>query len=140
MTKRVKQQGSLMNNPELMLNLLKLSVHDLEHEIFGIVFADTNLRYITHEELFRGSLLFTAVSPREVVKACLKHNASRVVLYHNHPTGSTTPSPSDISITRILTNILHVVDVQVVDHFILVGDKHFSFLENEIMPKGGDFK
>jgi DNA repair protein RadC len=134
--RRVKQQGELINSPDLMLDMLKLGIGSLEHEVFGLIVADTHMRYLDNEVLFRGTLFHTQVSPREVVKYCLAKNAAGVVFYHNHPAGGTDPSAADINLTRILTNILHVIDVRVVDHIILAGDKHFSFAENGIMPKG----
>jgi DNA repair protein RadC len=105
--------------------------------VFGVVALDTQLRYIDHEVLFRGSLLYTAVLPREVVKYALAKNAATLVLYHNHPTGSKMPSPGDKELTEILCNILRVVDVYVHDHIIVAGESINSFNELGIMPNGG---
>jgi DNA repair protein RadC len=135
--KRVAKRTKFITSSNDVVNLLKLSLGTLEHEVFGVVALDTQLRYIDHEVLFRGSLLYTAVLPREVVKYALAKNAATLVLYHNHPTGSKMPSPGDKELTEILCNILRVVDVYVHDHIIVAGESITSFNELGIMPNGG---
>lgn len=132
--RRIRKSGNLFLQPEDVVKLLKLSTSELEHEVFGVILLDTSQRYITHEVLFRGTLLYTAVPPREVVKFALKHNASRVILYHNHPGGSTRPSPSDIDLTKKLYDILNVVDVLVIDHIIIAKGLHVSLNQLGVMP------
>lgn len=128
------QRGEFLSQPDDVMNLLKLSIGKLEHEVFGVILMDVSNRYVNHEVLFRGTLLHTAVSPREVVKYALKHNASRAIFYHNHPTGSLQPSPGDRELTKILKDILFVIDVLVVDHIIVAGTGTMSFQANGLMP------
>lgn len=129
------KRGKFLSSSNDVHNLLKLELATLEHEVFGVIALDTQLRYINHEVLFRGTLLYTAVLPREVVKYALQHNASFVIFYHNHPTGTKMPSPGDKELTKILFDILRVVDVHVYDHMIVAGDDVTSFKDLGIMPQ-----
>jgi DNA repair protein RadC len=90
-------------------------------ERFGVLFLDVNHRLIEHQIMFTGTLNQTSVYPREVVRAALRLNASSVVLTHNHPSGSATPSRADDCLTRTLKDALALIDVRVIDH-IIVGD------------------
>ena len=135
--KRVARRTKFITSSNDVMNLLKLSLGSLEHEVFGVVALDTQLRYIDHEVLFRGSLLYTAVLPREVVKYAMAKNAAVLVLYHNHPTGTKMPSPGDKELTKILCDTLRVIDVHVYDHIIVAGESITSFNELGIMPNGG---
>jgi DNA repair protein RadC len=92
-----------------------------QREVFGCLFLDCNHRIIKWTEMFFGTIDSTVVHPREVVKEALRLNAASVILAHNHPSGSSNPTRQDIEITRILKNILLVIDVLVLDH-IIVGD------------------
>jgi DNA repair protein RadC len=92
-----------------------------QQEVFGCLFLDCNHRIIKWTEMFFGTIDSTVVHPREVVKEALRLNAASVVLAHNHPSGSSSPTREDIEITRMLKNILLAVDVLVLDH-IIVGD------------------
>ncbi len=92
-----------------------------QHEVFGCLFLDCNHRIIKWTEMFFGTIDSTVVHPREVVKEALRLNAASVILAHNHPSGSSSPTRQDIEITRMLKNILLLVDVLVLDH-IIVGD------------------
>jgi DNA repair protein RadC len=92
-----------------------------QREVFGCLFLDCNHRIIKWTEMFFGTIDSTVVHPREVVKEALRLNAASVILAHNHPSASSNPTRQDIEITRILKNILLVIDVLVLDH-IIVGD------------------
>lgn len=131
---RLKKRGNFMTSPEDVRKLLTLNLGVMEHEVFGVIALDNQLRYVDHEVLFRGSLLYTQVSPREVVKYAIKHNAACVILYHNHPTGSKMPSPGDKELTQILFDILRIIDVHVFDHIIIAGNQMTSFKDLGIMP------
>ena len=89
--------------------------------VFVVVFLDVQHRLIMLEEMFRGTLTQTSVYPREVVKAALAHNAAAVVFAHNHPSGVAEPSSADTHLTRELKQALALVDVKVLDHFIVAG-------------------
>lgn len=92
-----------------------------QHEVFGCLFLDTKNCILAWKEMFQGTIDSTTVYPREVVKEALRLNASRVILAHNHPSGSTDPSQPDIELTKKLKEILQIIDVIVLDH-IIVGD------------------
>ncbi len=126
---RLKLPGQLLNNPQLVKDYLILSLAELEHEIFGVIFLDINLQFIADELLFRGTLAHCSIYPREILKAALQHNAASVILYHNHPTGSLHPSPMDIILTNELKKILTMVDIKLKDHLICVGNETYSFQE-----------
>jgi len=90
-------------------------------------------RVIAAEELFRGTLTQTSVYPREVVKCALKHNAAAVIFAHNHPSGVAEPSHADEILTRSLKSALALVDIQVLDHFIVAGTRTMSFAERGLI-------
>ena len=91
------------------------------------------LRLIVAEELFRGTLTQTSVYPREVVKRALVHNAAAVILAHNHPSGEADQSRADEVLTTSLKAALALVDVKVLDHFIVAGNKTLSFAERGLL-------
>jgi DNA repair protein RadC len=103
------------------------------YESFAVLFLDVKNRLIACEELFRGTLTHTSVYPREIVKAALAHNAAGVILAHNHPSGTTDPSAADKSLTQALKQALALVDVRVLDHFVVAAREIYSFLENGLM-------
>ena len=114
---------------------LKLHFADLERdrEHFMCIFLDGQNQVIKVETLFTGSLTTSAVYPREVVKAVLKHECANVIFAHNHPSGSTTPSASDRAVTKKLQTALNSIDVEVLDHLIMGGDDFFSFADHRLI-------
>ncbi|NTV72506.1 MAG: DNA repair protein RadC, partial [Azonexaceae bacterium] len=100
-----------------------------EYEVFCCVFLDAQNRVIAVEELFRGTLTQTSVYPREIIKRALAHNAAALILAHNHPSGVAEPSQADRSLTRSLAGALALVDIRVLDHFIVAGASSLSFME-----------
>lgn len=125
--KRVKLGGDLIGRYVDVLNFISINVAPLEQEVFGVILLNQGNRYITHDVLFRGTLLHTAVYPREIVKFALKHNASKIIFYHNHPGGSLVPSQQDIELTQTLQKTLSIIDVMVLDHIIAAGGSTYSF-------------
>jgi len=101
-----------------------------QHESFVVLFLDVKNRLLTMKEMFRGTLTHTSVYPREVVKAALAHNAASVMLAHNHPSGTADPSEADLLLTRSLVQALALVDVRVLDHFVVAGSQVHSFAEH----------
>ena len=97
------------------------------------LFLDAQNRVITIEELFRGTLTQTSVYPREVVKRALHHNAGAVILAHNHPSGVAEPSHADETLTQALRQALALVDIRVLDHFIVAGSGVLSFAERGLL-------
>lgn len=122
--------GDLLNSPAAVRQYLQLLLSSRHHESFVVLFVDVKNRLIACEELFRGSLTQTSVYPREVVKAALAHNAAAVLLAHNHPSGTTEPSEADRALTRALTQALALIEVRVLDHFVVAGREIYSFAEH----------
>ena len=127
------QQADALCSPTVVKDYLRLKLGDRPHEVFVVVFLDSQHRVIAIDELFRGTLTQTAVYPREVVKAALAHNAAAVILAHNHPSGSAEPSGADESLTRNLRQTLALVDVRVLDHLIITRARVLSFAEQGLL-------
>lgn len=108
-------------SPGKVRDWLRLKLAHRPQEIFMALWLDAQNRLLKAEELFAGSLTQTSVYPREVVKAALSHNAAAVILAHNHPSGVAEPSKADEMITHSLKEALAMVDVKVLDHFIVAG-------------------
>ncbi|MCS6787326.1 MAG: DNA repair protein RadC [Thiobacillaceae bacterium] len=123
------RSGALLDSPAAVRDYLRLSLAGLPHEVFTAVFLDAQNRVIAVEELFRGTLTQTSVYPREVVKRALAHNAGGVILAHNHPSGLAEPSQADRWLTEQLKHALALVDVRVLDHFVVAGTQCLSFAE-----------
>ncbi len=122
-----------LNSPSMVRDYLQLTLTGKEHEVFACVFIDAQNRVIAVEELFRGTLTQTSVYPREVVKSALHHNCAAVILAHNHPSGVAEPSHADQCLTTSLKQALAMVDVKVLDHFIIAGGSALSFAERGLI-------
>jgi DNA repair protein RadC len=124
---------SMLNSPSAVRQYLTLRMAQLEHEVFMVLFLDSQNRAITIEEMFRGTLTQASVYPREIVKRALQLNACSVIFAHNHPSGVAEPSHADENLTQNLKKALALVDVQVLDHFIVAGAKTLSFAERGLL-------
>ncbi len=124
---RARYDAISFSAPEAVADYLRLRVGSLEHEVFGVLWLDAQNRLIEAEELFRGTLTQTSVYPREVVKGALAKNAAGVILYHNHPSGSAEPSRADELLTGTLKTALALVDVRLLDHFVVTAGSATSF-------------
>lgn len=122
-----------LNSPAAVREYLRLSLPDLPHEVFCCAFLDAQNRVIAFEELFRGTLTQTSVYPREVVKRALHHNCGAIILARNHPSGVCEPSHADETLTQALKQALTLVDVRVLDHFIIAGAGVMSFAEKGLI-------
>ena len=122
-------QKPLFNTPHAVRDYLQLQLGGLHHEVFAVLFLDSQHRLIALEEMFRGTLTQTSVYPREVVKQALTLNASSVVLAHNHPSGTAQPSRADEALTHTLKAALALVDVRVLDHFVVTASQAVSMAE-----------
>lgn len=125
--------SSAMTSPAAVRDYFRLLFAHKEHEAFVGLFLDAQHRVIDAEELSRGTLTQTSVYPREVVKACLRWNAAAVIFAHNHPSGVAQPSQSDELLTRNLKEALSLIDVKVLDHFIIAGNASISFAERGLL-------
>lgn len=133
MTGRLQTQP-VFNSPQMVKDYLQIRLGALPHEVFTVLFLDAQQRLIACEELFRGTLTQTSVYPREVVKRTLEHNAACVILAHNHPSGVLEPSRADELLTQTLKSSLQLVDVRVLDHFVVSRYGVLSFAERGLMP------
>jgi DNA repair protein RadC len=122
--------GVKLDAPALVKQYLRTQLSRQPHESFVVLFLDVKNRLVATEEMFRGTLTHTSVYPREVVKAALRHNAASVMLAHNHPSGAPEPSESDLLLTRALMQALALVDIRVLDHFVVAGPQVHSFAEH----------
>jgi DNA repair protein RadC len=122
-----------LTSPAAVRGYLRLRMQDLGHECFYCVFLDAQNRVICAEEMFRGTLTQTSVYPREILKQALRHNAAALILAHNHPSGVAEPSVQDQALTRTLAEALALVDVKVLDHFIVAPGACMSFAERGLI-------
>jgi len=127
-------QRDILNAPQAVKDWLRLRLGKLPHEVFGVLWLDSQNRLIEYDELFRGTLTQTSVYPREVVKQALLRNAAAAILVHNHPSGVTESSKADELLTSSLKAALSLVDIKLVDHFIVAGNAiPLSFAENGLL-------
>jgi DNA repair protein RadC len=133
MESRLQCHDPALTTPQAVRDYLRLRIADREHEVFVVLYLDSQHRLIAAEELFRGTLAETRVYPREVVKAALRHNAAAVIFAHNHPSGVAEPSRADELLTQALKQALALVDIRTLDHFVVAGAKVVSFAERGLI-------
>lgn len=121
------EERALVDSPKVVEDYLRLKIGTLPQEVFMCLFLDVRHRLIRGEECARGSLTRVTVYPREIVRRALALNAASVIIAHNHPSGAVKPSASDRQLTRILRDALALVDIQLVDHFVIGVRETFSF-------------
>ena len=127
------QEKNVFESPQQVHDFLVLKLGNLNKEVFLVLFLDAQHRLQATEEMFSGSLMKTSVYPREVVKRAMHHNAAAVIFAHNHPSGVAKPSQADELITKQLKQALALVDVKVLDHFIVAGNQTMSFVERGLL-------
>lgn len=127
------QQRDVFESPQQVRYFLVLKLGSLTREVFLVLFLDTHNRLIATEEMFSGTLTQTSVYPREVLKRVLHHNAASVIFAHNHPSGTVKQSSADELLTQQLKQALALVDVRVLDHFIVAGNNTLSFVERGLL-------
>ena len=127
------REAPVFDAPAAVRHFLQLQIATRPYEVFVVLFLDTQQRLIAFEELFRGTLAQTSVYPREVVKRALALNAAAVVLAHNHPSGVAEPSRADEALTQALRSALALVDVRVLDHFVVAPGTVVSFAERGLL-------
>ena len=132
LARRVRR-GRALGNPRHTREYLRLELAPREHEVFAILFLDNRHRVIEFVPLFRGTIDGASVHPREVVKEALNRNAAAVILAHNHPSGVAEPSQADEIITNRLRDALALIDVRVLDHFVVTCDSIVSFAERGLL-------
>lgn len=123
-------RDSALESPQVVRDYLKAMLRHEPHEVFGCLFLDSKHRVLGFEVLFRGSIDSTSVYPRQVIKRALAHNAGALILTHNHPSGVAEPSLADHELTCKLRDALSLVEVRVLDHFIVGDGEPFSMAEH----------
>jgi DNA repair protein RadC len=119
-------RGHSLRSPEDTQTYLRLRMGELQAECFGCLYLDNRHRVLELRELFNGTIDGTSVYPRVVVQQALEVNAAAVILFHNHPSGVAEPSQADERITRRLKSALELIDVRVLDHFIVASGASVS--------------
>lgn len=127
------RQREAFDSPDAVKHYLQMHLAHKGHEVFAVLFLDSQHRLLALEELFRGTLTQTSVYPREVVLRALHHHAAAVVLAHNHPSGSVQPSRADEALTQTLKTTLALVDVRVLDHIIVAPGQALSMAEQGLV-------
>lgn len=125
--------GRPLSNPEATRNYLRLRLAEYRNEVFGSLFLDNRHRIIALRELFQGTIDGASIHPRVVVQQALEANAAAMVFFHNHPSGVAEPSHADEAITRRLKEALALVDVRVLDHFVVSAGECVSFAERGLL-------
>ena len=127
------KETSALTSPSAVRDYLRLALGRRGEEVFVCIWLDAQHRVIKAEESFKGTLTQTSVYPREIVKAALAHNAAAVIFAHNHPSGVAQPSQADELLTRTLKDALALVEVKVLDHFVVAGNQALSFAERGLL-------
>ena len=125
--------GEPLTSPIAVREYLRLKIGELEREVFYCVWLNSQHEVIDFEEMFKGTLSQASVYPREIVKSALQRNAAAVILAHNHPSGTAEPSAADINMTSKLKSSLDLVDVRVLDHFVVTTRQISSFAERGLL-------
>lgn len=127
------KHGQALTSPEATRAYLSDQLRAYSHEVFACLFLDSQHRVIKLEKMFRGTIDSASIYPREVVKSALAHNAAAVIFAHNHPSGIAEPSEADKQITEKLKQALQLLDIRVLDHFIIGDGLPFSFAEHGLL-------
>jgi DNA repair protein RadC len=126
-------QAPAFDCPQTVKDYLSLQLSNKGHEVFAVLFLDSQHRLLQLEEMFRGTLGQTSVYPREIVRRAMHLNAAAVILAHNHPSGNAEPSQADEHLTRALKGALQLVDVRVLDHLVVGRGRVVSFAERGLL-------
>ena len=127
------QRGASFSSPAAVKEYLRAKLAGFEHEVFAVLFLDTQHRLIEYAEMFRGTIDSASVYPRELVKEALRLNAAAVIVSHNHPSGNSEPSAADKAMTSQLRQALALVDIRTLDHVIVAGTRTTSFAERGLL-------
>ena len=127
------QRSASFSSPAAVKEYLRAKLAGFEHEVFAVLFLDTQHRLIEYAEMFHGTIDSASVYPREVVKETLRLNAAAVIISHNHPSGNPEPSAADKAMTAQLRQALALVDVRTLDHIIVAGSRTTSFAERGLL-------
>ena len=132
--KRIIEQPFYKSSKEVF-DYLYYSMRDLKKEVFKVIYLNSQNQIIETEDLFEGTLEGIPISPREIVESAIKHSAIALIFVHNHPSGDPTPSKSDKQLTRDLVFIGNIIQIKVLDHLIIGGNRYFSFADEGLIKK-----
>lgn len=135
-TRHVQQniiRENILSSPNDTRRFLLLKMRDLQQEVFACLFLDSKHRVVAFEEMFHGTIDSAGVYPREIIKSALAHNAAAIILAHNHPSGDTEPSLADRSVTKCIKDAAQLLDIRLLDHFIVGDGVCFSFAEKGLL-------
>jgi DNA repair protein RadC len=132
MAEELKERSAL-TSPGAVRDYLRVALGHRRHEVFVCIWLDAQHRVMGIEEAFEGTLTQTSVYPREIVQSALRRNAAAVIFAHNHPSGVAQPSQSDELLTRSLKEALALIEVRVLDHFVIAGNQAISFAERGLL-------
>jgi len=132
---QVKDEEFIMDKPEKVIEFLGMLIGEDVKENFVVVFLNMNKKVLGHKILFKGTVDRAAVYPREVAENALRHGAVSVMLAHNHPGGNVTPSPEDIEITDKIQAALKPLEISILDHLVVSGEKFYSFRREKLLRK-----
>lgn len=127
------QPNQKLGSPAETRSFLTIKLQGYEHEVFGAIFLDNQHGILSFDLMFRGTIDSATIHPREVVKQALQYNASAVIFVHNHPSGDPDPSTADVKITKRLVDALALMDIRVLDHFVVGGAEVVSFAEKGLL-------
>lgn len=125
--------GETLNTSAITQKFIANRLRDYPNEVFACLFMDNHFRLISFDEIFHGTINEANVYPREIVRRGLSHNAAKIILAHNHPSGKALPSLADKELTILIKRALQIVDMEVVDHIIVGNPENFSFADAGLM-------
>jgi DNA repair protein RadC len=128
----------IYKSPKEIFNYLCYSMRDLKKEIFKVIYLNSRNQIIDTVDLFEGTLDSIPIRPREIVESAINHNATVLIFAHNHPSGDPTPSKSDKQLTRDLVFVGNILQIKVLDHIIIGGNRYFSFADEGLIQKYED--
>jgi DNA repair protein RadC len=132
LNKEERNMRSAIQSPEDAAELVKYEMSALTHEELWVILLDTRNRHLQTEHIYKGSLNSSSVRIGEVFKTAIQRNAGGIIVVHNHPSGDPTPSPEDIAMTRALTEAGRLLDIEVLDHLVVAGNKFVSLKEKRL--------
>lgn len=130
---KLNTHSFIANSSRSVVEFCQLEIGHLDREVFAVLFLDTQHRLISFDKMFFGTLDSASVHPREIARRALTHNASAVILTHNHPSNETLPSEADKRLTTVLVDALDLISVRVLDHIIVGINAHYCFTEEGLL-------
>ena len=123
----------LVSSPQAAIDFARVSLSGLDHEVFLAIYLNTKNRVLGHEIIQEGTVDHTVMYPRRLIEAALKHKAAGIILFHNHPSGYSEPSPEDKKLTQALAEVARPMDLRILDHIVVGKDGYFSFAEKNLL-------